>query len=270
MAIQSFTKISLAAACIFIFLLPEAQAGVCSILQVRGANGKMGTGFGVQPDGVVPRTGGGDVSAASTLTGADAAEFEASPNPNQVCGIVAKLPSKTVDIASFISEELSLRVFFDALLAVNSGLPSVFSNGSIPLTVFQVNRIGGGPMTCEYSADATGHSWQPMDMTLNMLGNFGIQSQQNTKMTVVTTLRAGSRFTGGPNQDMALVRCRAGTNGICGGCFAVQMSGQVVDATQGGSSRAAASAPLQLTSQQMSSVVAKVMDLAKKNNMVGS
>jgi len=251
MAIRSFTKIFVAVACISISLLPEAQAGVCSILQVRGANGIMGTGFGVQPDGVVPRSGGGD-------TGADAAEFTPSPNPNPVCGTVAKLPSKTVDIASFISQ------------AVDAGLPSVFSNGSIPLTVFQVNRIGGGPMTCEYSADATGNSWQPMDMTLNMLGNFGIQSQQNTKMTVVTTLRAGSRFTGGPNHDMALVRCRAGTNGICGGCFAVQMSGQVMDASQGGSSGAPASAPLQLTSQQMSSVVAKVVDLAKKQNMIGS
>jgi len=105
MAIRSFTKIFVAVACISISLLPEAQAGVCSILQVRGANGIMGTGFGVvsvsiwivlvlrkmstlgkvalnlclfsgfwwnrifsrfyqQPDGVVPRSGGGDVSAA--------------------------------------------------------------------------------------------------------------------------------------------------------------------------------------------------------------
>ncbi|EFP86375.1 hypothetical protein PGT21_030363 [Puccinia graminis f. sp. tritici] len=252
MSIRSFTAISLAVACILVCLLPETQAGVCSILQVRGANGKIGTGFGVQPDSVVPRSGGGD-------TGADATEFQATPNPNPVCGTVAKLPGKRVDISSFMSE------------AIDAGVPSVFSNGSIPMTVFQVNRIGGGPMSCEYSSDATGNSWQPMDMTLNMLGNFGIESQENTKVTVVTTLRAGSRFTGGPNHDMGLVRCRAGTDGICGGCFAVQMSGQVTDASNGGASATpATSTPLQLTSQQMSKVVSKVIDLAKTQNLVAT
>lgn len=250
MSIRSFTAISLSVACVLISLLPETQAGVCSILQVRGANGKIGTGFGVQPDNVVPRTGGGD-------TGADAAEFQATQNPNPACGVVAKLPGKRVDISYFMSQ------------AVEAGVPSVFSNGSIPLTVFQVNRIGGGPMTCEYSSDATGNSWQPMDMTLNMLGNFGIESQENTKMTVVTTLRAGSRFTGGPSNDIGLVRCRAGTDGICGGCFAVQMSGQVTDASNGGTPASPmSSSPMQLTSQQMSNVVSKVIDLAKTQNLV--
>ncbi|POV99335.1 hypothetical protein PSTT_13850 [Puccinia striiformis] len=87
--------------------------------------------------------------------------FRRGPNPNPVCGVVPILPSRVVDISSFVSQ------------AVDAGIPSVFSNGSIPLTVFQINRIGGGPMTCEYSSDATGNSWQPMDMTLNMAGNFG-------------------------------------------------------------------------------------------------
>ncbi|KAH9456204.1 hypothetical protein MJO28_006229 [Puccinia striiformis f. sp. tritici] len=250
MSIRSFATIYLAVACILISLAPETQAGTCSILQVRGANGKNGVGFGVQPDDVVPRTGGGD-------TGADAAEFQAGPNPNPVCGVVPILPSRVVDISSFVSQ------------AVDAGIPSVFSNGSIPLTVFQINRIGGGPMTCEYSSDATGNSWQPMDMTLNMAGNFGIDSQQNTKMTVVTTLRAGSKFTGGATKDLGLVRCRAGTDGNCGGCFVVQMSGQVMDATNGDVAASPVnSAPLQLTSQQMSSVVAKVIDMAKSQNLV--
>lgn len=249
MPIRSFASIYLAVACILISLAPETQAGVCSILQVRGANGKIGVGFGVQPDSVVPRTGGGD-------TGADAAEFQAGPNPNPACGAVAILPSRVVDIPSFVSQ------------AVDAGIPSVFSNGSIPLTVFQVNRIGGGPMTCEYSSDATGNSWQPMDMTLNMAGNFGIASQQNIKMTVVTTLRAGSKFTGGATNDLGLVRCRAGTDGNCGGCFVVQMSGQVMDATNGAVTASVNSPPLQLTSQQMSSVVAKVIDMAKSQNLV--
>lgn len=251
MSIRSFAKISLAVACILISVLPEARASTCSILEVHGANGKVGAGFGVQSAGVVPRSGGGD-------TGADGAEFQAGTNPNPVCGTVAKLPSKKVDIPTFVNN------------AVEAGLPSVYSNGSIPLTVFQVNRIGGGPMTCEYSADATGNSWQPMDMTLNMLGNFGIESQQNTKMSIVTTLRAGSRFTGGTTHDVGLIRCRAGTDGICGGCFAVQMSGQVMESSAQGASASPASSTLQLTSQQMSTVVSKVIALAQAQHLVAS
>merc|ERR1739838_715511 len=111
MSSRSFTKISLAVACILISILPETQAGVCSIIQVRGANGIIGAGFGVQPANVVPRSGGGD-------TGADAAEFQATPNPNPVCGTVPILPGKKVDISSFISD------------AVTAGIPTVFSNGS--------------------------------------------------------------------------------------------------------------------------------------------
>jgi hypothetical protein len=47
MSIRSFAKISLAVACILISVLPEARASTCSILEVHGANGKVGAGFGV-------------------------------------------------------------------------------------------------------------------------------------------------------------------------------------------------------------------------------
>lgn len=252
MSLRSLKAIPLAAICLWVSLLPETQAAVCSILEVHGANGKIGTGFGVQPVGVVPRSGSGD-------TGADGAYFNPGATPSPICGVVPILPGNTVDVPTFVNQ------------AVEAGVPSVYSNGSIPMTVFQVNRIGAGPMSCEYSADATGKSWQPMVTTLNMLGNFGILESQNVKMTVVATLQAGSRFTGGPNHDMALIRCRAGVNGNCGGCFLAQMTGQVVDVTSGASTvtpQSTAQVPLQLNPQQISKVVAKVLSLAKNEDLL--
>lgn len=249
MSFTSFKTIPLALACIWISLLPETHAGTCSILAVHGANGVVGTGFGVQPVGVVARKGNGD-------TGADAAEFSSAANPNPACGRVPILPTDVVDIPSFVNQ------------ALIDGVPTVYSNGSIPLTVFQVNRIGGGPMTCQYSADATGNSWQPMDVTLNMPGNFGIESQQQVTMQVVATFQAGSKFTGGPNQDTGLVRCRAGQNGNCGGCFAVRMNGQVVVSGATGTPQSAPA--LQLNSQQMSAVMTRVINLAAQQNLVAT
>jgi len=252
MSMRSLKAISLAATCLWISLLPETQAGVCSILEVRGANGQVGRGFGVQPVGTVARSGHSD-------TGADAPYFKPGATPNPVCGVVPIVPGNIIDIPTYVGQ------------AIDNGVPSVYSNGSISMTVFQINRIGGGPMSCEYSADATGNSWQPMVTTLNMLGNFGIQESQNVKMTVVATLRAGSRFTGGPTRDMALIRCRAGVNQNCGGCFLAQMRGQVVDVTNGASNVSPTSnpqVPLQLNPQQISQVVSKVLLLAKNQDLL--
>ncbi|MBW0490259.1 hypothetical protein O181_029974 [Austropuccinia psidii MF-1] len=238
-------------------LFTETEAGVCSILQVLGANHKIGAGFGVATDGSVPRNGNGD-------TGADATEFDAVENPNSACGRVALHGGKNVDIASFTKK------------AVASGLPLVYNNGSIPMTVFQVNRLGGGPMTCEYSADATGGSWEPMYMTLNMPGNFGLQSVQNVKYSVVATFNAGAKFTGGVNHNMGLVRCRAGQKNVCGGCFVVQMDGVVsssLSTPQSQQIRTAVSsvtAGQDLSSQQMTIVINKVIATAKSQGLVAS
>lgn len=220
----------------------------CSIISVRGSGPHVGAGFGVMSTGV-PRTG------TSGDAGADAAHFNPGENPTPICGTVAKIPGGTVNVAS------------ELLTATSAGLPVVFSNGSIAMTFFQVNREGGGPLTCQVSPDATGNSWQPMDITLNVPGNFGIQPANRVQYTAIATFRAGARLIGGATKNVGLIRCRAGVNNQCGGCFAVQMNGQVVKANSHQSS-VDSDTELSLTSQQMSTLMAKVVDVAKEQGMV--
>jgi len=236
-------------------LISVAQSRECSILHVYGANGKVGAGFGVINDGSIPRTGN------SGDAGADATSFAKTENPNPACGSVAKVHGNVVDIPTFVQQ------------AEQDGLPTVYSNGSIPLKVFIVNRGGGGPMTCQYSSDATGHNWADMDVTLNIPGNFGLYNVVRKQFSAVATFKSGSHATGGANKDVALVRCRAGESNQCGGCFAVKLDGTVTRsdaASAAASASSGSSSALSLTSQQMSAIVAKVIDAAQQQHIVAA
>ncbi|CAH7686508.1 hypothetical protein BY996DRAFT_4578227 [Phakopsora pachyrhizi] len=244
------TGISLISAlAVFSAIVSLVESRKCSILQVYGANNKIGTGFGVFNDGSVPRTG------SSGDAGADSASFSAGDNPHPVCGSVPKLRGHVVNVEEFVQK------------AIQEGLPTVYPNGSVVIKAFQINREGGGPMKCEYSQDATGNSWQPMDVTLNMPGNFGLENNERTQYQVVTTFKAGSQANG-KNQNVALVRCRAGVDGNCGGCFAVQLNGVVVQADGQDNMPSSPNSDLGLTSQQMSTLVAKVINIAHEEHVV--
>lgn len=225
----------------------------CSILEVHGSNANVGAGFGISKTGV-PRTGtDGDA-------GADATSFNPGPNPNPICGSVAKL-NGPVNIQS------------ELLTATAAGLPMVYNNGSIVMTFFQVNRDGGDPISCEYSADATGNSWQAMDVTFNVPGNFGINPADRQQYTAVATFPPGAKLSGGDTKNVGLIRVRAGPQQQCGGCFAVQMNGQVELATSPtptvlNQSSPSNFAPLSLTSQQISAIMAKVVTIAKAEGLV--
>ncbi|PLW57953.1 hypothetical protein PCANC_00726 [Puccinia coronata f. sp. avenae] len=105
--------------------------------------------------------------------------------------------------------------------------PSPPCGGTPELEVFQVNRDGGGPMSCEYSEDATAATWKPMFMSLNQAGNSGIQNQVRTNETVVMNFPEGAKCTGGWTQAACIVRCRTGVNKRFGGCFAVKLADAV-------------------------------------------
>ena len=55
----------------------------------------------------------------------------------------------------------------DAIDKVSSafgGLPTIPSNGTITMGMFQGNADGGGPFTAEINTDATGASWSPLEV----------------------------------------------------------------------------------------------------------
>lgn len=51
------------------------------------------------------------------------------------------------------------------------GVPTAYPNGSVVLTLFQVNRDGGGPAYCDFSTDASlsDASWAPLVMVRPLL-----------------------------------------------------------------------------------------------------
>ncbi|KAH9463320.1 hypothetical protein Pst134EA_015404 [Puccinia striiformis f. sp. tritici] len=178
---------SLAATIVGLALIAHTSAHL-SLLNIYGSNDVVGHGFGVNMYGKYPRVRGEPGDA-----GGDSGVFETgTDNPS---------PASEGD-----------------------GLPAAYANMSVVIQAFQVNRDGGGPMSCEYSEDASTTSWKPMFMTLNQAGNSGIQNSLRTNETVVTNFPADAKCTGGWTQTACIVRCRTGVNKRFGGCFAVKLS----------------------------------------------
>lgn len=180
-----------------------------SLVSIYGSNGAIGHGFGVNLYGKYPRMRGipGDAGGDSGIfqTGTD--------DPSPPCGGTPELGP--IDVVSWLDQ------------AEGSGLPSAHANLSVVAEAFQVNRDGGGPMSCEYNEDATATTWKPMFMSLNQAGNSGIQNQVRTNETVVMNFPEGAKCTGGWTQTACIVRCRTGVNRRFGGCFAVKLADAV-------------------------------------------
>lgn len=197
---------SLAASLAALALVAQASAHV-SLVAIYGSNGAVGHGFGVNLYGKYPREKGipGDAGGDSGVfqTGTD--------NPSPPCGRTPELGP--IDIPAWLDQ------------AEGSGLPAAYANMSVVVDAFQVNRDGGGPMSCEYNDDATATSWKPMFMSLNQAGNSGIQNQVRSNETVIMNFPEGAQCTGGWTQSACIVRCRTGVNKRFGGCFAVKLSG---------------------------------------------
>ena len=54
--------------------------------------------------------------------------------------------------------------------AVSAGLPSAAADGTVTMTLHQVNQDGGGPYTCDVSANGTGDDFQEATVTQNVPG----------------------------------------------------------------------------------------------------
>ncbi|KAF9493837.1 hypothetical protein BDN71DRAFT_1394232 [Pleurotus eryngii] len=105
--------------------------------------------------------------------------------------------------------------------AASAGLPMAAADGSVTMTLHQVNGDGAGPYTCQVSADASGQNFVAMTVTTQVPGKNSRSRTTATAFPLVAQMPAGMACTGGPNGDACLVRCRnAARAGPFGGCVA--------------------------------------------------
>ncbi|KNZ55458.1 hypothetical protein VP01_2671g3 [Puccinia sorghi] len=227
---------SLTVPLIALTLIAQTSAHL-SLINIYGSNDIVGHAFGVNIYGKYPRAKGelGDVGK-TRHAGGDSGVFETgTDDPSPACGSTPELGP--IDIPAWMSQ------------AEGDGLPAAYANMSVVVEGFQVNRDGGGPMSCEYNEvgallscvviftlsccllttnhsnqDATATSWKPMFMTLNQAGNSGIQNQLRTNSTLVMNFPSDAKCIGGWTQTACIVRCRTGVRKRFGGCFAVKLS----------------------------------------------
>ncbi|QRW18421.1 hypothetical protein RhiXN_03345 [Rhizoctonia solani] len=125
--------------------------------------------------------------------------------------------------------------------ASSAGLPAASEDGTVTMTIHQINGDGAGPYTCGVSADASGKSFADMKILTNVPGENSRSNAKATDFPLVAQMPAGTTCTGGPNGDACVVRCRnAARAGPFGGCTAVT---NAVGGAGNSTAPAAASAP---------------------------
>ncbi|CAE6525781.1 unnamed protein product, partial [Rhizoctonia solani] len=106
--------------------------------------------------------------------------------------------------------------------AASAGLPAAAADGTVTMTIHQINGDGAGPYECGVSADASGKSFAAMKVVTNVPGQNSRSNAKAQDFALVAQMPAGTTCTGGPNGDACVVRCRnAARAGPFGGCAAV-------------------------------------------------
>ncbi|KAF5989162.1 putative gEgh 16 protein [Fusarium bulbicola] len=117
----------------------------------------------------------------------------------------------------------------DIMEETGSELPQVNPGGSLEMTVHQVNSDGAGPYTCMINADATGTSWENIQVTTNVAGNDRGRNRDGEMgdFPLVASIPAGQNCTGtvAGEDNVCLVRCQNPARaGPFGGVIPVQMA----------------------------------------------
>ncbi|KAJ8453549.1 hypothetical protein ONZ45_g19673 [Pleurotus djamor] len=174
------------------------------ITAVTGTNGVTGQGFGV--DASTPRDGSRRnpfQQDTSIIRDREIAQGTAG-----VCG--RTLGGGNNDVQAQMTA------------ASAAGLPSAAADGTVTMTLHQVNGDGAGPYTCQVSADGTGQDFVQMTVTQNVPGVASLSLAKAKDIPLVAQMPAGMACTGGPNGDACLVRCRnSAIAGPFGSCVAV-------------------------------------------------
>ncbi|KAL8276599.1 hypothetical protein RQP46_011022 [Phenoliferia psychrophenolica] len=151
-----------------------------ALVAIAGANGIQGQGFAIVE--TTPRDG-----TRRNPFQADTSVFKANAG---ACGQTAEGP---VDIAT------------NTAAAVSAGVPSMDSDGTVTMTIHQVNGDGAGPYACGVSADATGASFVAMTVTTNVPGQNSRSNARATDFPLVAAVAPGTTCTGAGGT--CLVRC---------------------------------------------------------------
>jgi len=184
------------------------------ITAVSGANGVTSQGFGVIAS--TPRDG-------------------SSPNPfEQDTSIIRnqEIESGKTGVCGRTRAGGDNDVTSQLNAAVTSGLPTAAADGTVSMTLHQVNQDGAGPYTCAVSTDATGANFIAMTVTTNVPGQNSLSLAQATDFPLIAQMPAGTACTGGADGNACLVRCtNSALAGPFGGCAAVSTSNSTATAS---------------------------------------
>ncbi|KAJ7021206.1 hypothetical protein C8F04DRAFT_1141664 [Mycena alexandri] len=178
-----------------------------TITGVTGANGVQAAGFGIiastPRDGSTRKPFEQDTSVIR--------DNEIASGKTGVCGRTAAGGNN--DVATQLAA------------ASQAGLPTAAADGSVTMTLHQVNGDGAGPYTCDVSGDG-GNTFQAATVTQQVPGTKGRSKAKATDFALTAQLPAGMACTAGPNGDACLLRCRNPANaGPFGSCVAVAQDG---------------------------------------------
>ncbi|KAJ6498188.1 hypothetical protein DFH09DRAFT_1052141 [Mycena vulgaris] len=197
-----------------------------TITGVTGANGVQAAGFGIiastPRDGSSPKPFEQDTSVIR--------DKEMASGKTGPCGRTAAGGNN--DVASQLAA------------ASQAGLPTAGADGSVTMTLHQVNQDGAGPYTCDVSGDG-GNTFQAATVTTQVPGKFGLSRAKATDFALVAQMPAGMACTAGPNGDACIMRCRnPALAGPFGSCVAVSSGGAAAgNATAAAPATAADAAP---------------------------
>ncbi|THH16084.1 hypothetical protein EW146_g4499 [Bondarzewia mesenterica] len=124
--------------------------------------------------------------------------------------------------------------------ASTAGLPTASSNGTVSMTLHQVNGDGAGPYTCDVSGDG-GNTFVAATVTTQVPGRNGRSQAKAQDFPLEVQMPTGMACAGGPNGDACIVRCRNPV-GPFGSCVAVAGSDSASNATVAAAPTAAAAA----------------------------
>jgi len=196
-----------------------------TITGVTGANGVQAAGFGIiastPRNGATPKPFEQDTSVIR--------DKEIASGKTGVCGRTAAGGNN--DVATQLAA------------ASQAGLPTAAADGSVSMTLHQVNQDGAGPYTCDVSGDG-GNTFQPATVSQNVPGAFlGLSLATATDFPLTAQIPAGMACTAGPNGDACIMRCRnAAVAGPFGSCVAVANNGAAAAGTAAGTAATGAAA----------------------------
>jgi len=174
-----------------------------TITGVTGANGVQAAGFGIIAS--TPRDGSTPVPFEQDTSVIRNVEIDSGKTG--VCGRTKAGGNN--DVAAQLAA------------ASQAGLPTAAADGSVTMTLHQVNQDGAGPYTCDVSGDG-GNTFQAATVTQQVPGTFGLSFAKATDFPLTAQIPAGMACTAGPSGNACIVRCRnPALAGPFGSCVAV-------------------------------------------------